>query len=209
MEKLEIKKLILGDLQTNVYIIYDSKRKEAIIIDPADEPGCIMNNLHKLNVKPVAILLTHGHYDHILGANMLKDFYRIPIIAHYFERGLLHDTVKNLSAINECSVRVRANEYMKDLDTFEIGGIKIQVIYTPGHTNGSCCYYLYEQDVLFSGDTMFYASCGRTDFPTGSSEKMEKSLQKLLKLPKHTAVFPGHGEQTTIGIERRHFPWYM
>ena len=207
MSDIKIKKMILGVIDTNIYIIYDDKVKEAVIVDPADEPGRIMNAIKKLNVKPVAIFLTHGHYDHIMAANFLKNYYQIPILAHNKEKTLLKDSLLNLSGENDCSMKVYPDIFVKDKEEIEVGSMTFKVFYTPGHTVGSCCYYMESEKIMFSGDTMFAGTCGRCDLPTGDPVKMAKSLEKLLKLPDEVVVFPGHGDQTVIGIERFYYQW--
>lgn len=207
MRDIKIKKMILGVIDTNTYIIYDDNVKEAVIVDPADEPGRIMNAIKKLNVKPVAVFLTHGHYDHILAANFIKDYYKIPIVAHNREKTLLKDKLLNLSGENECSVKVYPDIFVKDKEEIEVGEMSFKVIYSPGHTIGSCCYYMESEKIIFSGDTMFAGTCGRCDLPTGDPVKMAKSIEKLLKLSDDVVVFPGHGDQTVIGIERFYYQW--
>lgn len=207
MRDIKIKKMILGVIDTNTYIIYDDNVKEAVIVDPADEPGRIMNAIKKLNVKPVAVFLTHGHYDHILAANFIKDYYKIPIVAHNREKTLLKDKLLNLSGENECSVKVYPDIFVKDKEEIEVGEMSFKVIYSPGHTIGSCCYYMESEKIMFSGDTMFAGTCGRCDLPTGDPVKMAKSIEKLLKLSDDVVVFPGHGDQTVIGIERFYYQW--
>lgn len=207
MSKILIKKLILGVIDTNTYIIYDDKVNEAVLIDPADEPGRIMNAVKKLKVKPVAVFLTHGHYDHILAANFLKNYYQIPIVAHNREKTLLKDSLLNLSVENDCSIKVYPDIFVKDKEEIEVGGMTFKTIYSPGHTNGSCCYYMESEKIIFSGDTMFAGTCGRCDLPTGDPAKMAKSIAKLLKLSDDVVVFPGHGDQTVIGLERFYYQW--
>ncbi len=207
MSEIKIKKMILGVIDTNLYIVYDNDKKEAVIIDPADEPGRIMNAIKKLDVKPVAIFLTHGHYDHILAANFLKNYYHIPIVAHNREKTLLKNSNLNLSAENECSTKVYPDIFVKDKEEVEVGGMTFKAFYTPGHTAGSCCYYMESEKIMFSGDTMFAGTCGRCDLPTGDPVRMAKSIEKLLKLSDEVVVFPGHGDQTVIGIERFYYQW--
>ncbi|HAH19014.1 MBL fold metallo-hydrolase [uncultured Eubacterium sp.] len=207
MSEIKIKKMILGVIDTNLYIVYDNDKKEAVIIDPADEPGRIMNAIKKLDVKPVAIFLTHGHYDHILAANFIKNYYHIPIVAHNREKTLLKNSNLNLSAENDCSTKVYPDIFVKDKEEVEVGGMTFKVFYTPGHTAGSCCYYMESEKIMFSGDTMFAGTCGRCDLPTGDPVRMAKSIEKLLKLSDEVVVFPGHGDQTVIGIERFYYQW--
>ena len=207
MSEIKIKKMILGVIDTNLYIVYDNDKKEAVIIDPADEPGRIMNAIKKLDVKPVAIFLTHGHYDHILAANFIKNYYHIPIVAHNREKTLLKNSNLNLSAENDCSTKVYPDIFVKDKEELEVGGMTFKVFYTPGHTAGSCCYYMESEKIMFSGDTMFAGTCGRCDLPTGDPVRMAKSIEKLLKLSDEVVVFPGHGDQTVIGIERFYYQW--
>ena len=176
-----------------------------IVIDPADFPEKIYEKVIQMGGKPAAILLTHGHFDHIMAAQAVKEKYNIPIYACRQEEEMLREPSVNMTGKN-CSII--PDVLLNDLEVFQVAGFTIQIIHTPGHTKGSCCYYIEEEDVLFSGDTVFYGSVGRTDFPGGSTADIVRSLHKLVdSLPEETEVFPGHDASTTIGYEKRYNPF--
>lgn len=205
---LVVKHMVLGPIMTNCYIAYDGNIKEAVIIDPADSADIIKRKITELGVKPVAILLTHGHFDHIGAALDIKAEYGIKIYAHEDEKDVLTSDA-NVASMMGMRLCVDADEYVRDRQTLLFGGVKYEVIHTPGHTKGGCCYYVASDKVLFSGDTMFCQSYGRTDFPTGSySELINSITQKLLKLDDDVIVYPGHNEETKIGYERSMYDTY-
>lgn len=208
MNKLEIKSLLLGSVMTNCYLLMNKETSEMLIVDPADQAFGIEKRVEAMEAKPVAILLTHGHFDHMLAADELRRKYGCPIYAHVKEKAVLEDPMLNLSGVWESGTAVSADQYVKEGDQLELAGFQIQVLFTPGHTQGSCCYYFPEEGVLISGDTLFQGSCGRTDFPTSSVQDMLKSLKRLVdELPDDTAVYPGHNAPTTIADEKRWNPF--
>ena len=161
----------------------------------------------RYEIKPEAILLTHGHFDHIMAAKKVKEYYQIPVYAGIHEEELLADAQKNLSAMWAEGFTMKADELVVDNQKIEIAGMKITVIETPGHTSGGVCYYIEKEHVLFAGDTLFFESYGRTDFPGGSMFSLIRSLgKKLFVLPDETDVYPGHGQATSIGYEKTHNP---
>ena len=205
---LVVKNMVLGMIMTNCYIAYDDVVKEAFIVDPADSADEIQLKITELGVKPVAILLTHGHFDHIGAVDELRDKYKIKVYVYEDEKDVMTSDA-NLASMIGKRMSVEADEYLRDLRTIIIGGEKIQVIHTPGHTKGSCCFYLPDEKVLFSGDTMFCQSFGRTDFPTGSMSQLISSIKnRLLKLDDDVKVYPGHNEETKIGFERHMYDNY-
>lgn len=205
---LVVKNMVLGMIMTNSYIAYDDEVKEAIIIDPADSADEIQRKITEFDLTPVAILLTHGHFDHIGAVDELREKYGIKVYAYEDEKDILTSDA-NLALMIGMRMALEADEYLKDLQTISIGGIKIQVIHTPGHTKGSCCFYLPDEKVLFSGDTIFCQSFGRTDFPTGSMSQLISSIKnRLLKLDDDVRVYPGHNEETKIGYERHMYDNY-
>lgn len=208
MSDMRIKTMVLGSVQTNCYIVYHEETKAAVIIDPADGSSAIQAACTGLGVKPEAILLTHGHGDHILAAEDLKKAYSVPIVAAETERALLADPALNLSvALGMPSTSLRADREVRDGETLELAGFRFRVLATPGHTSGSVCYLAEGEDALFAGDTLFGESLGRTDFPTGSVQEIVASIsQVLFALPEDTMVYPGHGNPTTIGHEKRYNP---
>ena len=153
---------------------------------------------------PKAILLTHGHFDHIGAVISLRNHYNIPVYASKNEVPLLLDASLNLSQMVNGHYSIEVDETINDNDTLELIGMKIKCMLTPGHTSGSMCYLI--QDCLFSGDTLFEESYGRVDFPTGSLIDLKKSIKKLLLLDENTKVYPGHGNVTSILHEKNHNP---
>lgn len=205
---MEIITKVLGMIGTNCYMVKNEETKEALIIDPAFDAKTIESTLDANDCKPVAILLTHGHFDHMLAAEDLRDYYHIPVIAGKCEEGLLADTNANLSASFYVDARLVADQLVDDLENLHLAGLDIQVLHTPGHTGGSVCYYFHKEQKLFSGDTLFCESVGRTDYPTGSASQIVRSVkEKLMILPDETNVYPGHGESTTIQNEKQYNPF--
>lgn len=211
MGNWEIGRMVVGMCDTNCYYIYRSgegEEKEALLIDPGDRGGQIYEALQKKGFRVEAILLTHGHFDHIWGANELRRLSGAQIYAYEGEKDVCEDSHRNVSSQAGRAETVAADRYERDGSVLELAGFTIKLIATPGHTHGSCCYYFEKEKVLFSGDTLFEGSVGRTDFPTGSMGSLVRSVkEKLLVLPEDVTVYPGHGESTTIGEEKRYNPY--
>ena len=208
MSDMRVKTCVLGAVSTNCYLVYNEGTKKAVIVDPADNAQFILNKCNDLGITPEAILLTHGHFDHIMAAEDVRRSFHIKIYASETEDAMLSDSGLNLSggwAGKQTSVH--ADVLLKDGDELELIGFRWKVIETPGHTTGSVCYYVPEEEVVFSGDTLFCESYGRTDLPTGSSSQMVSSLlDKVFALPDDTMAYPGHGDTTTIGYEKKNNP---
>lgn len=204
MIKTEI--LPLGEMQTNCCLVYDEKTKRGWITDPGAEALKVSARISSLEIKPEAILLTHGHFDHIMASDELRSLYHIPVYACREEEALLADPSANLSDMWAEPYTVKADRLIQDRQILEIAGYSVEVLHTPGHTKGSVCYYIESENILLSGDTLFYESFGRTDFPGGSFFEMRRSVHRLLQLPEKTIVYPGHGEETNIGHEKRYNP---
>ena len=205
---MKVEKFVTGIISTNCYLVINEDTKQAVVIDPAACPSYLMSHIKSEGLKIEAILLTHGHFDHILAAEAIRDRYQIPIYACQKEEKTLQDPKINLTAYHMDSYTLKADVYLTDLQVVELAGFSVQMIETPGHTVGSCCYYMKDEGVLFSGDTVFCGSVGRTDFPEGSTAAIVESLHRLLDaLPDDTEVYPGHDASTTIGYEKRYNPF--
>lgn len=207
MGKLQVNSRVIGMIGTNCYLVFQQETREAVVIDPAENAPFILNWCKELQVTPVAVLLTHGHGDHIGGVEDLLRAFRVPVYAGKEEEALLKDPYLNLSADFGQAVSIKDAVLLEDGQELNLLGCTWKVLATPGHTRGSVCYYLEEEKLLFSGDTLFCESYGRTDFPTGSSRELMRSIQeKLFVLPDEVKVYPGHESDTTIGHEKRYNP---
>lgn len=201
---LKVSILVVGPVQTNCYIISDEK--EAVIIDPGENAKGIMKKLDDLGVGLKAILLTHGHFDHITAVPELLEAYPgTPLYAYKEERILLENAHYNESdQMGAGGIVLKEVTYLEDGAELELLGEKWKLIATPGHTIGSCCYYIESAKALFSGDTLFAGDCGRTDLATGNMQQILHSIREvLMQLPDDVTVLPGHEEMTSIGVERK------
>lgn len=207
-EQTEVLRYIVGPVCTNCYLLVNHKTGELLVVDPGDQAQLIEKQIEKTGAKPVAILLTHGHFDHAGAAEALADKYQISIYAHEAERETLEDPGLNLCGmIGEHKV-YHADIFVKDEEVLNLAGFSIRVFFTPGHTIGGCCYYIADEKILFSGDTLFQESVGRTDFPRGSASDLIRAIrEKLMPLPDDVTVYTGHDESTLIGYERMHNPY--
>ncbi|MCI8800443.1 MAG: MBL fold metallo-hydrolase [Lachnospiraceae bacterium] len=215
---MKIGRMVLGVCQTNCYFLYREGAHETIVVDPADKGANIYSALAKNGFQVAGILLTHGHFDHIWGLDGLRDAANAaaeaegggPVQAYACEaeRELLKSARMNVSEQAGRACETYADVYVKDGQEITLAGMTCTVIATPGHTAGGCCYYFEEAGILVSGDTLFAESVGRTDFPTGSMGTLVRSVKdRLFVLPEDTRVYPGHGESTTIGYEKRNNPF--
>lgn len=201
---MEIKVLPLGDIAVNCYLV--SSENGAIIIDPGFYTSELEDFFEENSTKEGLILLTHAHFDHIGGALKLREKTDVKIGIGEFENKFLSDSSVNLSYLFGESLKpFSADVLFKDKEKFTVGDIEIEVIHTPGHTFGGVSYLI--GDYLFSGDTLFNCSIGRTDFPTGDFETLSKSIKKLYTLPNETKVLSGHGNATNIGYEKNFNPF--
>jgi hydroxyacylglutathione hydrolase len=191
-----------GFFETNAYVVSDPATLQAIIIDPApDSAQKIISYLTEHQLTPTKILLTHTHWDHIADTAKIKEKYLIPVYVHAFD-------VPNLENPGSdglpCWISIEGvvpEHLIKEGEKIQVGNITFEVIETPGHTPGGVCFYCKNENVLFSGDTLFKGTIGNLSFPTARPHLMWQSLSKLAKLPPDTRVFPGHGPKTTIGSE--------
>lgn len=194
----------IGD-KTNCYIIFDEKSKETMCIDPAGDVDKIEYLIKEvLKGKLKYIYLTHCHGDHIGGVTELKKRCGGKILIHRFDSIGLNDSKINLSSIIDIpEIELEADSRIDDKDLLHLGNLEFKVLHTPGHTKGSTSLYCEKEGCLFSGDTIFYGTWGRTDLPTSSREDIMKSItEKILTLPDDTIIYPGHGKPTMVKNEK-------
>ncbi len=202
-----LKKLSVGELDTNCYIVGDENAGEGVVIDPGGDFDLIIENIEKLNLNIKYIILTHGHIDHIQALTLLKKKTKAKVLIHSEDAPILNDPLFNLSQFTGGEGSFSEPDLLlKDGDKVEFGKTKLLVLHTPGHTPGSIS--LYTDDILFTGDTLFCEGVGRTDLPGSSWEKLFGSIKhKLFTKPDDTKVLPGHGPSTTIGWEKKNNQW--
>ena len=200
---LQIKKFVEGPLSTNCYLVYGSNTPKGMIIDPAVYDPEIKNFIQDQGIDVICTLNTHGHADHITG----DAAFGYPVFIHELDEPCLYDGRRNLSFMLDSQIKPPdVGKLLKDGDIIDIADISFEVIHTPGHTPGGIC--LRCDDVLFSGDTLFYEGIGRTDAPGGDHADIMRSIkERLLTLPDDVRVYPGHGPETTIAHERRNNPF--
>ena len=192
---MKLTSLTVGSIETNCYIIYDEKSKSAVVIDPSDEASLVQARLDALGLELRAILLTHAHFDHGGDLGRLLAKRSVPVYCHPADRALPSWLTHGL----------KWSEELSEGQSLDFDGLRFTVLHTPGHTPGSVCFRC--GDWLFAGDTLFAGSCGRTDLPGGSWKEMAASLRRLAALEGNAAVYPGHGEPTTLEEERRDNPY--
>lgn len=201
-------------IAANTFVIYNNNN-EGILIDPGyNKDNCLIDHLNKINKQIKAILITHGHIDHTYALeDVLKLYPEAKVYISEDDKEFLTNPKLNLSYqsedeyFKECSFLPKSLTLVNDNDIIEECGIKIKVIATPFHTIGSVCYYVESEKALFSGDTLFFSTIGRTDFPTGSSKTVESSLKKIKTLPDGIKVYPGHGGCTNLDREKLYNPY--
>lgn len=205
---MKIEKFVLGSLGTNCYFIKNEQTKELVIVDPATCPDYLVSHIKNGGYTPKAIFLTHSHFDHVMGIDGFVKEFCIPVYLHEAEQELLADPELNLSTMFGANYTYRQVKCLKDGEVLEVAGFSFEIIHTPGHTAGGCCYYVESEGVLISGDTLFCQSVGRSDFPTGSMSTLVHSIkEKLFCLPDDTMVYPGHNDLTSIADEKMYNPF--
>ena len=191
---MNIKTLILGPLQVNCYILWETE--QCLVIDPGFEPERVMKTCDELGLKIQAILLTHGHFDHVGGVKKIAEKTGCQVFLHPDELSLPPFIT---------SGKLYYTDTYAEGDEITLAGMTFTVLHTPGHTPGAVC--LYFDEILFTGDTLFAGSCGRTDLPGGSFATIKASLKRLASLPGNASIYPGHGEETTLETERKNNPY--
>lgn len=205
---MKIIELTVGPVQTNCYILAKEEGSSCVVVDPGEEAEKIADQITKNGWKCEAILLTHGHFDHITGTGRLCELTGAKVYANEAERDLLSDPVLNCSGMAGHAVAIEPEYFLRDGQKIEIAGITFQMIATPGHTSGGCCYYVEEEQILFSGDTVFMESVGRTDLPTGNMQRLIDSVrERIFILPDAVKIYPGHGPETSVGYEKQNNPY--
>ena len=199
---------VVGPIQTNCYFLYREDTKECLIIDPGYEADKIEAYVQKKQLHVAGILLTHGHFDHITAADEVRKKFQTKIYASGKEKELMADPRMNVSVMMGESVSLKADVWLEDGQELEMLGETMRCILTPGHTGGGMCFYFSKAGMLFSGDTLFQESVGRTDFPGGSMSEIVRSIrEKLFVLPDAVQVYPGHGLMTSIKNEKMFNPF--
>ncbi len=205
---MKVEKFVTGIISTNCYLVINEDTKKAVIIDPAACPKKMMNYIKENEYEVKAILLTHGHFDHIMGIDGFLEEFKVPVYVHEADEETMNDPGLNQSAVYTNGYTFAGAEYLRDKQTLDLIGYTFEVIHTPGHTKGCCCYYVASENVLFSGDTLFYRSVGRTDFANSSMSDLIHSLrEKVFTLPDETLVYPGHMGATKIADEKKYNPF--
>ncbi len=201
---MKIKRILTNPYAENCYVISDDCGV-GVIVDPGSDGENIYLQVLQAGVKPVAILLTHGHFDHVGAVNYLKNKYNLQVYANIYEKGILSDASK-IYVFGGQGEAVKVDKWVADGDELVFGELKFKVLHTPGHTAGSCCYLA--ENHLIAGDTLFFESIGRCDLPGGSFETIDKSIKtKLYTLDGDTIVYPGHGSTTDIDHEKKFNPF--
>ena len=203
---LKYKSFTVGQLETNSYVFYSEDSKDCFIIDPADRSEEMEKFVEDNKLKPLYVILTHGHIDHCGGAKELCEKFGIDIMIHKDDVDLIVSPI-NVDLQNSLGLSSppKPEKLLNDNELIEESDLKLKVLHTPGHTPGSISL-LYD-NIIFSGDTLFFGSIGRTDLPGGDFGVIKRSLQKLMEFPDKTVILPGHGDFTSIGQEKKINPF--
>ena len=203
---MKIEKIVEPYFGENMYILIDEETKKCAVVDPGGASDKILNYIKRNSLELEYILLTHGHGDHIGAVNTIKSKTNAQVVAHNDEQELLNNNRKNLSYSMHCGPQeLNADIYVHDKEKLELGNLKLSFIHTPGHTKGCMCIRV--NDDMFTGDTLFAGSIGRTDLYGGDYKQIEKSLRKLAKYEDKVKIHPGHGPSSTLGIEKMSNPY--
>jgi len=196
-----IKKLIVGPLENNCFIIADENSRECLVIDPGDEPDRILDSINENNFQLKYIICTHAHFDHIAAVSDIKEETKAKIVLHRDDLEIYKSTKDQAVAWGfELESQPEPDMFVSEGDMIEIGDLRFDILHTPGHSPGGIC--LYGEGILITGDTLFAGSVGRTDLYGGDIKELKKSFKKLMSLPDNVRVLPGHGPESTIGHEK-------
>ena len=207
---MKVEVFVVGMVGTNCYLVRNEELKEMFIVDPGDAPDYLVRHVKESGFTVKGILCTHGHFDHILGINGFLEEFDVPVYAFEKEKELLESEGMNFSETFKVGCTYMGANYVNDGDVLNLAGFQVRVIHTPGHTAGGCCYYVLNEGAVFTGDTLFRRDVGRWDLPTGdiTGKTLIASVkEKLFVLPEETVVYPGHGEGSVIGEEKRLNPY--
>lgn len=199
---MEVFVMSVGIAQTNAYILQNGA--QAVVVDPGGEAERIREEVEKHGLKVVGILLTHGHFDHIGAVDELGVYWDVPVYASKLEAELAVDGFLNgCKSFGLPNVVCTVSEFVGAGQVLDLAGLEIHAIFTPGHTHGHMCFYFPQHNVLISGDCLFKGGYGRYDLPTGDFQQLKASIFRLFELPEDTIVYPGHGDATSIGFEKK------
>jgi glyoxylase-like metal-dependent hydrolase (beta-lactamase superfamily II) len=206
---MHIKRIVVSPFETNCYLVWNKSDNTCVIIDPGDEDQIIIDKINQQGLKPKAILLTHGHADHIAAVEPLKEKFEIPLYLGKGDEVLLDSSSSYISSVLGYKIKCPFPDHLiSDADVIDFGSLKFTVLATPGHTPGGVCYL--DGKHLFCGDTLFSGSIGRTDLPGGNFQQLIDSINRsILTLPEDIICYPGHGPETTVGEEKNSNPFLM
>jgi len=204
---MRVETFTLGELQENAYLLLDDDRPEAVVIDPGDYPTRLVNRIEEAGKTLAAILLTHGHWDHVNGVRELRRAFDAPIYLHEADRTLYEHVVEQAEFFGfHAEPQPPVTHTLRDGDVVQIGPFRFEVLHTPGHTPGGVCFKIGQE--VFVGDALFAGSIGRSDLPGGSHQQLIKGIRrKILTLDDSITLYPGHGPPTTVGEERTSNPF--
>jgi glyoxylase-like metal-dependent hydrolase (beta-lactamase superfamily II) len=204
--------IVVGAFQENCYIVADEETRDAVVIDPGDEPEKILSNIARHDISVKYILLTHAHLDHIMGVRLVKETLNPELLMHQADSFLYDNLVEQAAQYGfQAAPPLPVDRYFNEGDHITLGHLDIEIIHTPGHSPGGVSLVLPgHPTVVFGGDTLFSQSIGRTDLPGGSYDTLLNAIRdKLLTMDTDTIIYPGHGPQTTIGFEKEHNPFLV